>query len=171
MMNKLFKPFLVGTVLSAALTGGSAWAQETKPAPADPCGLKVEAPWVRATVPGQSGTGAFMRLTAQQACQLVAVQSPVAGVSQIHRMIMEEGVMKMREVEGGLPLPAGQTVELVPGGLHLMLMDLKQPVAAGASVAITLTVQNTQTSTRGQIAIDAPVRALDANAGGMQHGK
>jgi copper(I)-binding protein len=171
MMNKLFKPFLAGAVLSAALTGVGAWAQEAKPAPADPCGLKVEAPWVRATAAGQHGTGAFMRLTAQQTCQLVAVQSPVAGVSQIHRMTMEEGVMKMREVEGGLPLPAGQTVELVPGGFHLMLMDLKQPVAAGASVPITLTVQNTQTSTRGQIALDVPARALGADAGGMPHGK
>jgi copper(I)-binding protein len=163
-MGKYFKSFLLTAALSAGWAGSPAWAQEaqSQPAPADPCNLKIEDPWIRATVPGQSGTGAFMRLTAGQACRLVAVRSPIAGVAQIHRMTMEGGVMRMREVEGGLPLPAGQAVTLAPGGLHLMLMDLKQSVAAGASVSMTLTVQNPQTGTRGQIAIDAPVRALGA---------
>jgi copper(I)-binding protein len=171
MIDKLFKPVVWAAALAAMLAGGLAQAQGTQPAPADPCGLKIEQPWVRATVPGQSGTGAFMQLTASQACQLVAVQSPVAGVSQIHRMSMEDGVMRMREVEGGvLPLPAGQAVTLAPGGLHLMLMDLKQPVATGASVPITLTVQNPQTGARGQITLDAPARPLGADTGGMPHG-
>ena len=174
MIRKFFKAVLLIAAVSATGMGGMVWAQATRAAPADPCGIKIEAPWVRATVPGQSGTGAFMRLTAKQVCQLVAVQSPIAGVAQVHRMALEGGVMHMRAVEGSLPLPAGQTVDLTPGGLHLMLMDLKQPVAAGASVPITLTVQAPQTGARGQIVIDAPVRALgadteDAAHGGMTH--
>ncbi|MDR2990902.1 MAG: copper chaperone PCu(A)C [Burkholderiaceae bacterium] len=169
MIDKSFKPLLITAALLTTGLVGVARAQDAQPAPADPCGLKIEAPWVRATVPGQNGTGAFMQLTARQACQLVAVRSPIAGVAQIHRMAMEGGVMRMREVEGGLPLPAGQTVELAPNGLHLMLMDLKQPVATGASVPITLTVQNPQTGVRGQISIDASVRALGADVGAMAH--
>jgi copper(I)-binding protein len=168
--NKSCKPLLITATLLTAWLGGLAQAQDAQPAPADPCGLKVQAPWVLATVPGQNGTGAFMQLTAKQACQLVAVQSPIAGVAQIHRMAMDGGVMRMREVEGGLPLPAGQTVALTSNGsLHLMLMDLKQPVTAGASVPITLTVQNPQTGARGQVNIDAPARALGADAGAMAH--
>ena len=169
MLKKSFKFFFAVAALSAAGLGGPVWAQDARTAPADPCGLKIQAPWVRATVPGQSGTGAFMRLTASQACRLVAVQSPIAGVAQIHRMVMEDGVMRMREVEGGVPLAPGQSVELAPGGLHLMLMDLKQAVAAGASVPITLTVQNPQTGARGQVAIDAPARALGADGDDAAH--
>ena len=170
MMSQFFKAALLAAVVSATGLDGMAEAQTASAAPADPCGIKVEAPWVRATVPGQSGTGAFMRLTAKQTCQLVAVQSPSAGVAQIHRMAMDGGVMRMRAVAGGLPLPAGQTVELTPSGVHLMLMDLKQPVTAGAAVPITLTVQAAQTGARGQLTIDAPVRALGADTGDGPHG-
>jgi len=169
MMDKLFKPFLWIAALSVMLAGNLAQAQNLQPAPADPCNLKIEDPWVRATVPGQSGTGAFMRLTAEQTCQLVAVQSSIAGVAQIHHMTMDGGVMRMRKIEGDLPLPASQTVTLAPGGLHLMLMDLKQPVTTGASVPITLTVQNLQTGARGQIALDVPVRPLSTDTGGVLH--
>jgi copper(I)-binding protein len=178
MIGNFSKALWLAVVLPAALAGGLAWAQHAQQAapantatvPADPCGIKIEAPWVRATVPGQSGTGAFMRLTAGRACQLVAVQSPIAGVAQIHRMTMEGGVMRMRAVAGGLPLPAGQTVMLTPDGLlHLMLMDLKQPVAAGTSVPLAFTVQDSQTGTRARINIDAPARALDADAKDAPH--
>ena len=71
-------------------------------------------------------------------CQrLVGVSSPVAGVAEIHEMKMEGEVMKMRPA-GPVELPAGKAVELMPGGLHLMLMDLKQPLALGTSVPVTL---------------------------------
>ncbi|MDR0457960.1 MAG: copper chaperone PCu(A)C [Burkholderiaceae bacterium] len=170
MLKRSAKRFLMAAALLAAGMDSPVWAQSDQPAPADPCGLKIQAPWVRATVPGQRGTGAFMRLTASQSCRLMAVQTPIAGVAQVHRMTMKDGVMHMRALESALPLPAGQTVTLAPGGLHLMLMDLKQPVAAGAPVPITLTVQNQQTGARGQITLDAPVRALDADSAGAAPG-
>lgn len=108
-----------------------------------PAAVKVEQAWVRPSVPGQQGTGGYMKLTARDGQRLVSASSPVAGVAEIHEMKMEGEVMKMRAV-GALDLPAGKTVELKPGGLHLMLMDLKQPLAAGTSVPLTLVLKDTR---------------------------
>ena len=121
-MNTLLRSLL----LLAAIGVAPAWAQ-----------VKVEQAWARATVQGQKATGAFMKITAPQASQLVAVSTPAAGVAEIHEMKMDGGVMKMRALPA-LDLPANQTVELKPGGHHLMLMDLKAPLAKDASVALTL---------------------------------
>ena len=73
--------------------------------------------------------------------RLVSASSPVAGMTQIHEMKMEGDVMKMRAVPH-LDLPAGRTTELKPGGYHIMLMDLKKPLAAGTSVPLTLTFRD-----------------------------
>lgn len=105
--------------------------------------VKVEGAWTRATVPGQSGTGAFMTLTATEPLSLVGVASPVAGVAEVHEMKMEGDIMRMRAIPK-LDLPAGKTVELKPGGYHVMLMDLKAPLALGTSVPITLLLRNAQ---------------------------
>jgi copper(I)-binding protein len=110
-------------------------------AQAAPPAVKVEQAWVRPSVPGQQGTGGYMKLTARDGQRLVGASSPVAGVAEIHEMKMEGDVMKMRPA-GALELPAGKTVELKPGGLHLMLMDLKQPLVAGRSVPVTLLLKD-----------------------------
>jgi periplasmic copper chaperone A len=99
--------------------------------------VKVEGAWARATVPGQKGTGAFMSLTAKDGTSLVGVSSPVAGVAEVHEMKMEGDIMKMRAMPA-LDLPAGKKVELKPGGYHLMLMDLKAPLALDSTVPVTL---------------------------------
>ena len=125
-MNTLFRTALLATALLSA----NAWAQ-----------VKIEQAWTRATVQGQKATGAFMKITANQPLQLVAVSSPVAGVAEIHEMKMEGNVMKMRALPA-LDLPAGQAVELKPGGHHLMLMDLKAPLAPNSSVSLTLTFKD-----------------------------
>lgn len=104
--------------------------------------VKVEGAWVRTAVPGQMGTGGYMRLTADRDMTLVGVASPIAGVSEVHEMKMNGDVMSMRAVAGGLPLPAGKTIELKPGGLHLMLMDLKQPLPKDSSVPLTLLLKD-----------------------------
>jgi len=100
--------------------------------------VEVKNAWARATVKGQMATGAFMLITAKEGTKLVGAASPVAGVAQVHEMKMEGSVMKMAEVKGGLELPAGKTVELKPGGYHVMLMDLKEPLAKGTTVPVTL---------------------------------
>ncbi len=129
--------------------------------------VKVSDPWVRGTVAQQKATGAFMQLTAEQASRLVAVTSPVAGVVEIHEMTMDGNLMKMRQVPG-LDLPAGKTVELKPGGYHVMLMDLKQPLKTGESVPITLVFED-KAKQRQSVEIKAEVRALTAGAAKMEH--
>lgn len=84
-----------------------------------------------------------MRLTAKSSTQLVGVASPVAGVAEVHEMKMDGDIMRMRAVPV-LDLPAGKTVEFKPGGYHVMLMDLKEPLVTGASVPLTLLFKNPQ---------------------------
>ena len=99
--------------------------------------VKVEGAWARATVQGQMGTGAFMTLTAKDGTRLVGLSSPAAGVAEVHEMKMEGDIMKMRAVSA-LDLPAGKKVELKPGGYHVMLMDLKAPLAKNSTIPMTL---------------------------------
>ena len=136
-----------------ALSASVAWAQST---------ITVQEPWVRATVGQQMATGAFMRITAPADSRVLQVQSPVAGVVEIHEMKMEGDVMRMRAVPA-LALPAGQAVELKPGGYHVMLMDLKAPVKAGDVVPLTLTVEG-RDGKRSVVEVKAEARALNAMA-------
>ena len=99
--------------------------------------VQVQAAWVRATVAGQTSTGAFMRITARSATRLVGVSSPVAGVAEVHEMKMNGNVMTMREAPV-IDLPAGKTVDFKSGGYHLMLMDLKLPLPPGSTVPLAL---------------------------------
>ncbi len=114
--------------------------------------------WVRGTVPGQMATGAFMNLKSGSDLALVGASSPVAKVVEIHEMAMEGGVMKMRAVPK-LPLPAGKTVDLKPGGYHVMLMDLTQPLKEGETVAVTLTFAD-KDGRKSTQEVKAPVKAL-----------
>lgn len=120
----------------------------------------VNEAWVRATVPQQKATGAFMTLTSPQDGKLIAASSPVAGVVEVHEMKMVDDVMRMRQVPG-LPLPAGQPVALRPGGYHLMLLELKQPLKEGDKVPLTLEVEDAK-QVRSNITVEATVRALNA---------
>ena len=117
--------------------------------------VKVEGGWVRATVQGQKATGAFMKLTAPQATRLVSVSSPVAGVAEIHEMKMEGSVMQMRAMPE-LNLPANKSVELKPGSYHLMLMDLKRPLAKDSTVPVTLRFKDAK-GVESQLEVFLPV--------------
>jgi copper(I)-binding protein len=122
--------------------------------------VTVKDPWVRATVSAQKATGAFMQITSVQDVRLIEASSPAAGVVEVHEMVMEKDVMKMRAVKG-LDLPAGKTVELKPGGYHVMLMDLKQQMKEGDTVPLTLVVEG-KDKKRSTIEVKAPVRPLTA---------
>lgn len=102
--------------------------------------VAVNDAWVRAPAPGQKVAAAYMELTSRVNLSLVAVASPAAASVELHNTAVEEGVMKMRPVRR-IELPAGKTVKLAPGGLHAMLVDLKQPLKAGDKVPLTLTVR------------------------------
>ncbi|HUF20199.1 MAG TPA: copper chaperone PCu(A)C [Burkholderiales bacterium] len=95
--------------------------------------------WARATAPGQKVAGVFLEITASTDARLVGAKTPAAGVAELHFMSMEDGVMRMREVQE-IDLPHGATVSLKPGGYHVMLFDLKQPLRPGESIPLTLTV-------------------------------
>ena len=94
--------------------------------------------WVRATVPGQPVAAAYGAIKSGTRLALVTVTSPVARRCEIHQMKTEGGMMRMRAVKE-LPMGAGKVVELAPGGLHLMLLDLDKPLTAGATVPLTFT--------------------------------
>lgn len=128
--------------------------------------VEVQNAWARATVKGQMATGAFMTLTAREGLTLVSVASPVAGVAQVHEMKMDGSVMKMAEVKGGLVLPAGKAVELKPGGYHLMLMDLKAPLAKDSTTSVTLTFKDAK-GAESKLELKLPVMA--AAPAGMGH--
>jgi copper(I)-binding protein len=150
------------TALMMMVTTSTAWAND---------GLQVTNSWARATVPGQMATGAFMQISAPQGAQLLGVESTV-GLSQIHQMAMENGVMRMSEVQGGLPIAAGQSLTLKPGGYHIMLMDLKAPLRAGSTVPLTLLFKNAKGEAQ-RMELQVPVRTsppAGAAAGAMhQH--
>ena len=107
------------------------------------CGAQVtvDGAWVRATAPGQKITGAYLKITSATTSFLVGGSSPAAKTVELHEMSMDNNVMKMRPV-ARLELPAGKTVELKPGSYHLMLIDVARPLVAGASVPITLKVED-----------------------------
>ncbi len=124
--------------------------------------VAVSGAWVRGTVSGQMATGAFMQLKAAADATLVSAASPVAGVVEIHEMKLEGSVMRMGAIKR-LALPAGKAVDLKPGGYHVMLMELKQPLKEGETVPVTLTFEDKAGRTQ-TVEVKAPVRALAAPA-------
>lgn len=120
--------------------------------------VAVSDAWVRGTVAGQMGTGAFMRLTSSADATLVGIASPAAKVVELHQMTMEGGMMKMSAI-ARLPLPAGKAVELQPRGYHVMLMDLVRPLKEGDIVPLSLTFED-KTGKKQSVEVKATVRAL-----------
>ena len=149
------KRLLLSLISSAPLLCLGLPAAAQAPAAAAP--VTVEGAWVRPTVPGQKGTGAFMRITAQEGMKLVGAASPAAGVTEVHEMKMEGNVMRMRAITA-LDLPAGQTVELKPGGYHVMLMDLKAALPKDTTVPITLMLRDAR-GAQQLLELSVPVRS------------
>ena len=146
----------IAAFLSAYASG--VLAQTTPP-------VQVAGAWVRTTVPGQMGTGGFMQITAKEPLRLVSVLSPVAGVGEVHEMKMEGDVMKMRALTEGLELPAGKTVELKPGGFHIMLMDLKQALPKDSTVPMTLVFKDAKgQESKLELKVPVSARAPSANS-------
>jgi copper(I)-binding protein len=143
-------------IVLAALGAFGAQAQTT-----------VKDPWVRGTVAGQKATGMFAQITSASGGKLVSASSPLAGVVEVHEMVMDGNVMKMRAVTG-LELPAGKAVELKPGGYHVMLMDLKQELKTGESVPVTLVIEGAG-GKRESVEVKAPVKALADSSGHKKH--
>jgi copper(I)-binding protein len=144
-----------GIILGLLAISDVAIAQEFKAGD-----VTVVAPWARATPGGAKVGGAYLELKAApgQGDRLVSATSPAAGTVEIHEHINEGGVMKMRRIDG-LAVPGGASVMFKPGGYHLMLMDLKQPLKQGDRVALTLMFEKA-----GTLAVEGPVAPLGAMA-------
>jgi len=122
-----FKHALFASALALAAAGSHAQTAVT-----------VESPWARPTVQGQAAGGGFLRIVGGPTSdKLVSASADIAGRVELHTMSMDGNVMRMRQVDS-IDIPAGKTVELKPGGLHVMFMDIKTPLKTGASFPLTL---------------------------------
>ncbi|WP_374352587.1 copper chaperone PCu(A)C [Chitinimonas sp.] len=125
-------------------------------APAALCAdVTVSNAWIRATVPGQPVSGAYFDITAKKATRLVKVETPAAGLVQLHEMRTESGVMKMRQIDS-ISLPAGQTVSLAPSKMHVMLMNIPEPLTEGSKQTMILTF--VEDGVRSQLKLSVPVK-------------
>lgn len=160
--------------LAGALPG--ALAGVSGPAHAD-SGVTVGAPWARATAPSARNGGVFMVVTngGSEADRIVAAQTTAAEKAELHTHQMDGGVMRMRPVDA-IDLPPGEAVTLRPGGLHVMLLGLTQPLAQGGRFPVTLTFAKA-----APVTVEVPVLAAAAmgpegaamhqgEPGGMPHG-
>lgn len=126
--------------------------------------VQIENAYTRSTVPGQMAAGGFMKIENKGAVdQLISASSPVAGEVQLHEMAMEGNVMKMRQVKE-VVVPAGGAVELKPGGMHLMFINIKAPLTAGETVPVKL-----KFAKAGEVEVKMPVNAMGAQGGAMKH--
>ena len=116
--------------------------------------IKIENGYTRATAPGQQVAGGFLKIENKGAAdQLISASSPAAGEVQLHEMAMDGNVMRMRQVKD-IALPANGAVELKPGGLHLMFMNIKAPLTVGETVPVKL-----KCAKAGEVEVKLPVNA------------
>lgn len=129
--------------------------------------VSVDQAWVRATVPAQKTSGAFMQLNAAAPMRLVGIETAVAGRAELHEMAMQGDVMRMRQV-ASIELPAGKVVQLAPGGHHVMLFDLKRQLKQGEPVVLTLVLEDAN-GRRQRQEVTASVAALGARVAATGH--
>jgi copper(I)-binding protein len=155
--NTLLKALLISTVGFGL--AGMAQAQSAKVG-----SVQIENAYTRSTVPGQMAAGGFMKIENKGAVdQLISASSPVAGEVQLHEMAMEGNVMIMRQVKE-VVVPAGGAVELKPGGMHLMFINIKAPLTAGETVPVKL-----KFAKAGEVEVKMPVNAMGAQGGAIKH--
>jgi periplasmic copper chaperone A len=151
------------------VTALSIWAGDALAADYSVGSIAVGNPWTRATPRGATVAGGYMTISNKGSApdRLLGGSVAVAGRFEVHSMVMEQGVAKMRPVQGGLEIKPGETVELKPGSLHVMLMGLKQPLEKGQKVKGTLEFEKA-----GKVEIEYAVEAVGATSpasGGHQH--
>jgi copper(I)-binding protein len=117
--------------------------------------IAISQAWGRSS-PMMAQTGAVYVVIENQggvADRLIGVSSAAAKTVEVHESYMEDGMMKMRPVDGGLEIPAGGKVEMKPGGYHIMLIDLEKPLEAGSKITVTLKFEKS-----GEIPVDVEIR-------------
>jgi copper(I)-binding protein len=124
--------------------------------------LQIANPWSRAAPKGATTASAYLKITNTGTApdRLVGGSWPMAGRLEIHQMVEDNGVMKMRLLKDGIEIKPGETVEFKPGVLHLMLVDLKQPIQKGDRVKGTLTFEKA-----GSIEVEYPALGVGETGG------
>lgn len=129
--------------------------------------IEIEHPWSRATPPGARTGAGYLALSnsGSEDDRLVSAASPVAEKVEVHEMKIVDGVMNMKQVAGGIEIPAGGEAELAPGGFHLMLIGIKEPFKQGAIVPVTLTFEKA-----GSVDVELEVGSMGAKEPAHDHG-
>jgi copper(I)-binding protein len=168
-MIKLFCGMLA---VAALLLFAPATARAQAPTPVKAGALQIEAPWLRATPGGAKVAAGYLRIinTGSEPDRLLSASMPLAGRGDVHEMSMQGGVMRMRPLAQGLIIEPGKSVELKPGGYHLMFLDMKGALKQGDNVPVTLTFEKA-----GSATVTFPVGAIGGaapmpgNMGDMSH--
>jgi copper(I)-binding protein len=126
--------------------------------------VTIDGAYARASIGRAANSAAYMMLSTTADDRLVAAASPVADAVELHTHLMDNGVMKMRPVEGGIAVTTAEPTMLQPGGFHVMLLGLHAPLQDGTTIPLTLTFEKA-----GSVTFDVPVRSVMGNAGGNQH--
>ncbi|HUZ34212.1 MAG TPA: copper chaperone PCu(A)C [Xanthobacteraceae bacterium] len=150
-----------GLIAAGALAVAQIAALGAQAADYDVGAIHISKPWARATPKGASNGAGYLTVTSAATApdRMTCTGSDAAASCHIHSMTMDNGVMKMRPVEGGLELKPSESVTLKPGGFHVMLVDLKHPLEAGKTVEVTL-----QFEKAGTVKVELPVLAIGAPA-------
>lgn len=159
------------TVTVKLATGGDAHAGHmAADGPIKLGDLEISGGAAKAMLPGAKVGGGFLTIKNGGGAddRLVAVESPVAGRVEIHEMAMENDVMKMRKLDDGVAIPAGETVELKAGGLHLMFMQVSKPFAEGETVPVTLVFEKAG-KVDAKLAVGTAAGGAAATGGNSHH--
>lgn len=120
-------------IIAALLASGCAPEAEA------PATLAIGEAWARESAPGAAVSAGYLTLAGGDAGdRLIRAESDIADRTEIHSMTMTDGVMRMRPLPDGIAIGPGETIRLAPGGDHIMFVDLRRPLAAGESIAVTL---------------------------------
>jgi periplasmic copper chaperone A len=156
-----------GLTAVAALSIVELFAVAPASAEYDVGAIHIAQPWARATPKGASSAAGYLTVTNNGTMpdRLNCVSDDASAKCQIHSMTMENGVMKMRPVEGGVEIKPGEAVTLKPSGLHVMFLELKHPLEQGKTVEATL-----QFEKAGTVKVEFPIAAIGASAPGAAAG-
>lgn len=159
--------FIKGTVTAFAIAFGAPVGAESTSHNTSAGDLQIENAFARETLPNQPVAGAFMTVTnaGNAPDRLIGGTSTAAGRIEIHEMAMQGDVMKMRALEAGLDVPAGETVELKPGGYHVMMFDLSDALKEGDTISLTLEFANA-----GEVTVPVVVHGKSAKNAHGAHG-
>ena len=124
--------------------------------------IQVDQAWARATAPGQDTGVVYATLLSPAGDRLLSVASPACGMAMLHENVTTGSMTAMRPLDAGLALPPGRPVRLAPGGLHIMLMELRRALVAGGHVPLALTFAQA-----GTLTLSVPIEPLGATGPGQ----